>query len=275
MERFQYKQFTAEEIDEIVKNTGDYMNGGGLQANRPPFSTAMVGKKLKLCYDEGIVISYDFIDLHKLIWQAEGEGEKHEEYYEALDADDGITLVVHIIKGTSPQQARMTVFDFKENLVTTFFAKIGNQFSTREVHRDICFGYIDCGKIPESRHSLTQDLVGRSIIWTYSPKFTIQHMYSSDCYSAFVDYSTYYGGMILTSPSNYVKINEYTYIYSWVEIEGAGVQGFALMNLYTMHDVGCFFGINGSNKFESYTFGAVGKYAGQLANLNIKNIAWG
>lgn len=269
MERYKYTQFTTEEIDEIVKNTKTYKHGG-LGENRPPFSQVLIGQKLTLRYDNGVVLKYNFINLHSLIWQEDGNGE-HTEYYEALDVDDGITQVLHTRYGTVPQEAIIIVFDFNEGIITTFFSKIGNEFSPREVHRDIVFGYIDRKgeKPPEKRHSMTKDLIGKSIIWTYGEKFTIQHMYSSEWYSTFVDYNSFIGGLMLTSPCNYVKINDHVYIYSWVEIEAAGLQGFALMNLYEMHDVGCFFGINGNDKFECYTFGAEGKYAGQLTNFDI------
>ncbi|MDR1061995.1 MAG: molybdenum cofactor biosynthesis F family protein [Clostridiales bacterium] len=201
-------------------------------------------------------------------------GELHSEYYEALEADDGVILLVHTLSGTSPQEARMVTLELGTGLATAFFARIGNEVSAREVDRDIAFGYIDDGSgapAPEARHGLTTELVGRSIVWTYSPQFSIQHIYASKWYSAFVDFNTFYGGMLLSSPCNYVKISDHVYIYSWVETEGAGVQGFALMNLHSMHDVGCFFGINGSGKFECYTFGAVGEYVGQLANFDLPN----
>ncbi|MDR0999943.1 MAG: molybdenum cofactor biosynthesis F family protein [Clostridiales bacterium] len=264
-----YPQFTAEEIDEIVRQSTDYIHGG-LEKMRPPYYEKLTGTRLTLRFDNGRALYYSFSDAHTLTW-SDDAGEPKEEYYDALEADDGIIFFEHIVKGTSPQQARMIVLDTHEKLVTAFFAQIGNEVSTREVDRDIVFGYIDDGGYHEKRHSLTTDLVGRSIVWTYSPEFAIQHIYASQWYSCFVDFNTFYGGNLLSSPCNYVKINDHVYIYSWVETEGAGVQGFVLMNLFDMHDVGCFFGINGSSKFECYTFGATGEYVGQLASLHIPN----
>ncbi|MDR1531618.1 MAG: molybdenum cofactor biosynthesis F family protein [Clostridiales bacterium] len=265
-----YPEFTAEEIDAIVKESTEY-NTGGLAAMRPPFYEGLAGKSLTLRYDNGVTLYYEFEDAHTLRWKNSEAGSSHAEYYEALTADDNVIFFVHTVAGTSPRQARMTVLETDTRLVTTFFAKIGNEISTREVDRDIVFGYIEGGEAPEVRHSLTTELVGRSIVWTYSPSFSIQHIYASKWYSAFVDFNTFYGGMLLSSPCNYVKINDHVYIYSWVETEGAGIQGFALMNLFDMHDVGCFFGINGSGRFECYTFGAIGEYVGQLTNLDIPN----
>ncbi|MDR1913601.1 MAG: molybdenum cofactor biosynthesis F family protein [Clostridiales bacterium] len=282
---YTYPQFSEEEIDRIVKNTTVY-NQGGLASSRPPFYEDLAGKKYNIKYDNGFEFDYQFADAHKLYWK-DTSGELKEEYYEALQADEHVILVVHIVKNTSPQQARMIVLEMNTGLVTTFFCKIGNEVSAREVDRDIVFGYFSpTGESPESpestefsdsikptaaRHSLTTNLVGRSIIWTYSPTFSIQHIYASKWYSAFVDFNSFYGGMLLSSPCNYVEINDHVYIYSWVETEGAGVQGFALMNLFDMHDVGCFFGINGDSKFECYTFGAIGKDVGQLTNLHLPN----
>jgi hypothetical protein len=267
-----YPQFTTEEIAQIVRDSTDYRIGG-LSALRPPFYEGLAGQALTLKYDNGVTHQYTFKDAHTLAWNEAGGGnEAQDEYYEALTADEGVVFFVHILTGTVPQQARMVVLELDTGLVTAFFAKICNEISTREVDRDIVFGYIDYGKpASDARHSLTTELVGRSIIWTYSPAFSIQHIYASKWYSTFLDFNSFYGGMLLSSPTNYVKINDHIYIYSWVETEGAGIQGFALMNLFDMHDVGCFFGINGSGKFECYTFGAEGKCVGQLANLDIPN----
>ncbi len=271
MAKLRYPQFTREEIGNIVKASVPY-NAGGLSLYRPPYYEGLAGQSLTLRYDNGRVLKYAFKDDHSLVWEDGNDGQPREEYYEALLADENVVFFEHIVKDSFPQQAFITVLELDTRLVTTFFSVIGNEVSTREVDRDIVFGFIDDGSAaPSARHSLTTELVGRSIIWTYSPTFSIQHIYASKWYSAFVDFNSFYGGMLLSSPCNYVKINDHVYIYSWVETEGAGVQGFALMNLYDMHDVGCFFGINGSSRFECYTFGAHGKYVGQLTNFDIPN----
>ena len=271
MAKHLYPQFTVEEIDRIIRESKPY-NVGGLGGNRPPLCGELIGQTITLRYDNGTALIYEFKDLNTLTWRHEGCAQANEEYYEALKPDEHVVFFEHIVEGSRPQEARMVVWDTDTRLVTTFFVRVGNEFSTREVDRDIVFGYADGGgEAPAERQSLTEDLVGRSIIWTYSPSFTIQHIYASKWYSAFVDFNTFYGGQLLDSPCNYVKINDHVYIYSWIETEAAGVQGFALMNLYTMHDVGCFFGINGSGRFECYTFGATGEYVGQLTNLSIPN----
>ncbi len=262
--------YTEEDIDRIIRESKPY-NTGGLAALRPPFYEALAGTELTLRFDEGPGLHYTFTDAHTLTW-TDGECEPKEEYYEALSPDENVVFFEHIIEGSRPQTARMIVWSTDTDRVTMFVPHIGNQYSAREVDREILFGYADNGDAPTGEpHCLTEDLVGRSIIWTYGPNFTIQHIYASKWYSAFVDFGSPIGGMLLDSPCNYVKINDHVYIYSWIEIEGAGVQGFALMNLYTLHDVGCFFGINGSGRFECYTFGAEGEYAGQLTNLSFPN----
>ncbi|MDR2656801.1 MAG: MoaF N-terminal domain-containing protein [Oscillospiraceae bacterium] len=277
MPRHTYPQFTPEEIVSLVEARKDY-NTGGLDVNRPAFDESLSGRTLTLRYDNGRELTYAFKDAHALAWTENGAS--HVEYYETLKADDHTLLVVHKVDGSNPPQAHIVVLETDTRLVTTFFSKIGNAVSTREVDREIVFGYFyeetaeGAGKdmpAPEARHSLTRDLIGRSIIWTYGPKFTIQHIYASEWYSCFVDFNSFIGGAVLSSPCNYVKINDRLYIYSWVETEGAGIQGFALMNLLDMHDVGCFFGINGSGQFECYTFGAFGEDAGSTANLFIPN----
>ena len=267
MAKYKYPQFTQKELDTMIKESTTYYQGG-LSMNRPPDYTQLTGKSLTLRFDNGTTLYYSFQDTHNLTWKDSEFGQPKSERYDALTVDDNTIFFEHIIEGSRPQQAHIIVMDTATKLVTIFFTQLGNQYSTREVDRDIVFGYIDDGgEAPTARHSMTKDLIGKSIIWNYGPNFTIQHIYASEWYSCFADFQTFYGGQLLDSPSNYVKINDHIYIYSWMEAEGAGIQGFVLMNLHTMHDVGCFFGINGDSKFECYTFGAVGTYVGQLANL--------
>jgi hypothetical protein len=269
MATFHYTPLTAEQIGEIVKDTKVY-NAGALDKSRPAFDDRLIGKRLDIQYDNGLRLNYIFDSLHSLTWWTEDSSELHMEYYECLAADENILQVTHLRKGTFPQQSVILAIDLDTRLVTTFFCQFGNEFAAREVTRDIVFGYlIEEGKeAPEERHSLTSDLVGRSIIWTYHSDFIIQHVYTSPYYSAFMDFSTFYGGVMIPAPCSYVKLNDHVYIYSWVETEASGTQGFCLMNLFTMHDVGCFFGINMQDHFEFYTFGATGEFAGQLVNFN-------
>ena len=53
-------------------------------------------------------------------------------------------------------------------------------------------------------------------------------------------------------------MNSHIYFFTWIEERAAGVQGFCLMDLAKMHDVGCFFGLNYDDEFENYMFGAKG-----------------
>ena len=76
-----YRQFTEEDVDRIVRESTEYWKGG-LSANRPPFETCMAGKELKLCFDERGPIQYRFEDEHKLTWTDEEQTEPKEEYYE-------------------------------------------------------------------------------------------------------------------------------------------------------------------------------------------------
>ena len=268
MARFFYPQYTVEEIGKIVEDSPGWREST-LTHHRPPFYEGLAGRTLTLTMDEGGPVHYVFADAHTLTWRRRPGGQPRQEYYEALEVDEGIVLLVHILRGTLPQQAWLSVLDFPAGLVTTFFCQIGNDISTREVDRDIVFGVIEGGPAAAARHSLTTELVGRSILWNYTPNFSIQHIYASQYYSVFADINTFYGCMLLGSPCNYVKISDHVYIYSWVETEGAGIQGFALMNLHRMHDVGCFFGINGGGRFECCTFGAKGRCVGQLTNFDV------
>ena len=63
---------------------------------------------------------------------------------------------------------------------------------------------------------------------------------------------------VASNPADYVKINDHMYIFSFVEERQAGTQGFFLINMELLHDVGSFFGVQ-AHGMECCTFGAKGE----------------
>jgi hypothetical protein len=269
LNRFTYTNLGAEDVARIVTSAPP-LRENPLYA-KPAYSGVLAGKKFTLKYDNGEILSYTVTDAHSLTWKdAESPGE--EAYYEALDLGEGVVLFYHLIGGAKPQRALIVVLDLVKNLTTAALSVIGNAFAPREVTRELMFGYIDQGgKVPEQRHEITTELLQRSILWHYGDNLDVQQIYVSRLYLLSFDYNTTSANMVMPAPTAYIKINDHTYIHSWMEVERSGRQGFSVVNLHAMRDVGCYFGINREDRFEFFAYSGKGKLMGQFINFDLPN----
>lgn len=272
MERMErrWSCFTSADIQTIAdatpveKYTSTWLSGGEYM---PPFAEKMTGKKIKLCLEHGRSYTYRFLDTHTLQWKRDGE-EWREEYCDVLKApgNDEIYLVQHYCRGSVPPRAHTLVVDLDKGLCTICIARVGNAASAREVQSEFLFGILDGYEDTGERHGYTEDLVGTSILWTYheKEKAKVKHIYTAPLYYTYVMTSEENKCWVASNPADYIRINDHMYVFVFREERQAGVQGFFLINLTLLHDVGSFFGIQ-AHGMECCTFGAKGDLASPYA----------
>ncbi len=238
--------------------TEDYIHAGFSEGPYKPAYLDLTGKKYSFVFENGTVFSYEFSGLHELVW-SDGK-ETHTDYAEVLPSRDGVIFINHFVKGSNPPEAHMIVFDTGNGLVTACVAKICNPYNPREVVREFLFGLEEGYADPGYRHDYTDEMVGNTICWTYDGEFSIKHIYIHPAFYTYV-MEPYPGGgsWVASNPANYIKIRDGLYIFTFVEERQTGTQGFFLMDLQELHDVGSFFGMPGA-LMECYTFGAVGQF---------------
>ena len=250
-------------VDETVMPSGNSM----------PDSPYLIGKTLTLKMDGGPAWEYRFTGLSTLRWREAGSRRWHDETYKAFEPDEDLILFAHVQTGTPYGRGIIAALDFRNGLATVFHSKIGNGYANREVGYDLWFGVLEAEGVtpPERlRHTRTTDLVGRAFTWNYSggeDGLTSLHVYTSPwAYSWTIYLDNQEGGMVWSSPCEYVKLRKDCYIMSWVEETSAGGQGTILMNLRTMHDCGVFYGLSfdGSNSVGMSSIGAFARDAGKL-----------
>lgn len=267
MERMKrrWSQFTMEDIQKIADHTPvERYSTGSLRNGEytPELSDVLSGKEIKIVLDNGSQYQYRFEDREHLLWK-ESKGEFKRESCQIMQAPsvEAVFLVQHYCAGSVPPTAHTLVLDFDTGLVTLCIAHLGVPEAPREVSRKFQFGIMD-GFKTEERHHFTTDLVGKSICWTYHEKdnIKIRHIYTAPLYYTY--YMTDAEGRcwVASNPADYVKVRDELYIFSFVEERQAGTQGFFLINLNTLHDVGSFFGLQATG-LECYTFGAKGEFA--------------
>lgn len=264
------RHFSAEEVEAIVAGTVGRPEDSGSFSKRPPFSEKLVGKQLRLRFDNGVMLRYEFPEPHRLLWSGQGCSNR-EEFYEALDADDTVVMVHHMRHDTHPLECLTLFIDCESGLVTCAYNHLGNQYEAREVSRTFWFGAIETPgqPLPEKRHGFSDFLVGKTIRWAYfTDEPNMNHIYMSNCMSACaVLLPEKARGMGGAFPSRYVGLKDTLHIYSWVEEGGAGVHGLICIDFREaendgkVSDVGCFFGINLRDQLEWFTYGGPGKLA--------------
>ena len=234
-----------------------------------PFCYELGGKFFDLVLDNGREIFVQFLDGQNLAISEKNITEHH--YYECLKCRENIYLVHLEKKGRWPREGLTIVLDLDQSLVTVNFLTQGAVKEYEKlVVRDLQFGAIRLpGKsLPLIRHAYTRDLIGEKIEYTYSPDFSIIHIYQDGkCRAANPEIMRKKGlsavptDIQFEEPCIYIKITENVYVFSWIEENfGSGTQGFMLMDTWRTNDVGLFFGVNPQGNPESYMITAIGRY---------------
>ncbi|MDR1766797.1 MAG: MoaF N-terminal domain-containing protein [Lachnospiraceae bacterium] len=248
----------------------------GISQYRRPYCFELAGRTFDIVFDDGMEVAVTFDDGHRLTWSANG-CEKESHGYDCLKATDEHYLVHFEKKGRWPREGVTLIIDLHQDLCTGNFSTQGEDPTfVNLVKRTLRFGALRIpGKpLPTARHCHTTDMVGKKICYTYSPVFSITHIYFTDRLSrAVLSRQTIDETMddaqkkeqanrkLFEEESIYLKIDENVYVYSWIEKNfGSGTQGFMLMDTHRVTDVGCFFGVNPQGQPESYMISAFGKY---------------
>ena len=256
----------------------------GMSQYRPPLCFELVGKRFELVMDDGFEYVLDFACRKTLKYGICGS-EPAEYAYDCLKADDDTYFVNFEVTGASPRASLSFVLDMEQSLVTQNYCTVGQNPRWPKMPKPvITFGAIrkEDGTIPHIRHGYTEDLVGRSIKWSYGT-LEVVHVYSSERYyrltiprermeklktedpERYEELSRRNGQTLYEEPGDYIKIKEGIYVFNANEEmacreRGQGNNLFFLMNLNRMHDVGRSFGHNGEGEPENYTYGAFGEY---------------
>ena len=251
---------TAEEVQKIVDTTTpEESRTNQLRGPyTPPDSDALTGCILQFT-GEGHRLEWNMLE--KNLLQLTEDGLTYEPVFCQVLTNNGVTFLVHhLIPEAMPLRCVDLVIDMETGNATTVLAQLGTEHSARDVSREFLFGKIS-GDFPEEGplHSFTSDMVGRAIVWTYHDgEYEVRHVYSTNYYYTYT-MQVPEGCWVASNPADYVKINDHTYIFSFVEERQPGVQGLFLMDLEKLHDVGACFGVDAREKLISACFGAVGK----------------
>lgn len=185
-------------------------------------------------------------------------GVSYDAPYSAI-ALDRVVLLTHLIPGTS--RGWHLIIDTRSYALTVFETWFGIEVpvggdmmgmtpptGTREIPREIQrhyhFGWADCGtnEKPGKLHTTTNRIEGRGLHWQYCDGYELLTFFPSVVCSTLVELSDPQGGITMTNPSDYIKIDDEFYIYARWEVEFSGKMWIELINFFEMKSVGVEFG---------------------------------
>ena len=270
MHRFQYTKLTSDQIGRALRAT----DSGPTSASA--FSNVLNGRTLRVVTQDGPVLEYRFGNDRRLTLSENG-GRSISAGYGELTLNQ-MVFFSHMIPG---EQKGYNVFvDESTGLATVFEVWMSsgivqnagspNEFTLddREVQRQIYFGYVDSGQTPpENLHHYTNRLEGKGLYWKQDTGIETLEFYASVANTNFVELTRHVDRLSWVSPSDYVLVDDRTFVYNRTEVEFSGIHTCFAMDLYNCEQVGVRLGFNENDELEYYLFRGTGKVVGQLAYL--------
>lgn len=267
MHRFAYTKLTRRQIEDHL------VPAASGPACASEFSSLLARKSLKIvCDGGGPVLQYAFADARHLRLSVDSAAAV-ECGYGSLTLKN-ILLLSHLMPGT--QSCYNVVLDLKTGLATVFelwFSgekdSLGQPLDPREVQRQIYYGHLEeAGKEPpKGRHHLTNRVEGKGFHWKQDTGIETLELYPSILSCSFVELTRHTDDLGYCSPSDYVMIDDHTFIHDRTECEFSGIHTMYLFDLFTMKQIGVRLGFNENDELEYYLFRGDGEILGQLAIL--------
>ena len=269
MHRFQYTKLTSDQIATKLRAA----EGGPTSTS--PFTNVLNGKSIRIVTQDGPTLAYRFGN-DKRLTLSENNGGNISARYGELTLNQ-MVFFSHLIPGT--QRGYNVYIDQDTNLVTVFEVWLSsgivagtgaNQYTLddREVQRQIYFGYVDNGQAaPGKLHNYTNRIAGKGIWWTQDTGSETLEFYASVANTNFVELTRHIDNLSWVSTSDYVLVDDRTFVYDRTECEFSGIHTTFVADLYKVEQVGARFGFNEKDELEYYMFRGTGKVVGQLAYL--------
>lgn len=236
----------------------------GLSIYRKPFSDQLVEKRFTLRFGDGTSVFLRFMDLHSLEWSLDGR-KYNQEYYEAMESTVENVFGIHFYKrNVLPYEGVFLVLDLDEGYAVWNTMHVGTADSDKDILVTPHFGEIDgnWSRTLKKPHYTTK-YVGTIIDWKYNDDFTIRHSYVTPTLTTSValpdaDEDEVIARIFL--PAFHVEVRPNLFLTSFSEVGGCAAV--LLIDLTTVHDIGCFYGLNDQCVLESITVSAVGGLSG-------------
>ena|GEM_PF-172030 len=209
--------------------------------------------------------------------------------FNALDLGENLILLSHLIPGTSRGwHIAADLESFQATVFETWFGitvPVGGTLSgerppthhreiPREVQRHYHFGYLDSGQEPPTgRHHCTNRIEGRGLHWESNGGRRWLSYFPSVACSLSVLLDEPEDTIMLSYPSDFIRISERYYIYAKWGVEFGGEMQLHILDFFDMEGIGLNFGFDVNDEF-LYRFYRVSlSHTGDAAHLEKINFA--
>ena len=226
-------------------------------------------------------LAYEITDIKELV--VNENNKKYTAPYSAI-SQGPITLLTHLIPGTS--RGWHLVIDRRTWACTAFETWFGisvpvggDMFGQRkpthyrdiprEIQREYYFGWIDTGDNakPEKLMTTTNRIEGRGLHWKYDNGYEILTFNPSVCCTTVTELGKEMGGITMTNPADYIRIDDENYVYARWEVEFSGKMWIEVMNFFDFTAAGVDFGFEADNKLTYKLHRAELELTGDAAHL--------
>ncbi len=251
----EYHPMTAEAVDKAVQSFGR-ADGSSLSLEGLSFTARLEGE-----HAPG-PLGYEFLDEAVLAFTENG---KRSECGYAASAVGPVVLISHLVPGSS--RAFHLILDRETWALTVFetwfgiTVPVGFDFTgkkppegwreiPREVQREYSFGWADTGsnEKPASLHAPTNRIEGRGLHWDYDDGSEILTFFPSTVACILVELGREKGGITMSNPADYIKIDDRRYVFARWECEFSGGMRLDVVDFYTMESAGLLFGFDENDR---------------------------
>jgi len=271
MHRFDYTDLTTAQIDRKLEEA----EAGPDCASE--LSDALVGRALEIATEDGLALAYAFEDETTLAVSVDG-GTTVRAGYGALTLNR-LVFFSHVVPGE--RTGYNVFFDRDTGLVTVIEVWFPSDreettatgesvvVESREVQREIHFGRVaGAGEDPPAdSHHPTNRLEGTGLYWKQDTGVETLEFYASVVSSNFVELTRHADDLGYCGPSDYVMVDDRTFVYDRTECEFSGVLTAYAMDLYSETQVGVRLGFDENDELEYYVFRGSGEVVGHLPSL--------
>jgi hypothetical protein len=217
----------------------------GFDANKPPASDRLDGRTVTLRDSNDHSTRYDFTDPGT---------------YEAFEIAEQL-YYVQLRVSNQPNEAVSLVLDFATGRCVTITSTIGETGIPR-VKQAVDPGMIDGIEPRGAAAAPSIDLIGRRVLWTYSPQHSYEHIYLSPHWYTWQCLAGPEVGLADTDEHTTLVIRPGIYVFAWREkvIPCGSVTLADHRNVRDIRSVGMLFGLGADGVSRTqFTFGARGR----------------
>lgn len=239
----------------------------GFDANKAPHSTDLSGRAVTVVNANGSVIEHVFTD-DRVRWvydatDADPHGdERGDDTYEAFAVDDGLYLVQFHTQ-VRPLDAVSLALDLRTGRALSVVTAIGEPDGHGTRVKQLFEPGVIRG-IGPSGNALapTRALIGRRVMWVYSPQHAYEHIYLSPQWYTWQCLAGPEKGLADTDENSVYEIRPGIYVFAWREkvIPCASVTIADHRDLRNLRSHGSLFGLDETGTIPTFfTFGAYGR----------------